>query len=314
MNDENFITILTPTFNRSEKLEKLYHSLMRQTRHGFVWLIVDDGSTDDTAERVSCWKEQTADSDDWKPEIRYVYQTNAGKHVAINHGIDLIDTCLTFIVDSDDYLTEDSVEVAEKYLAEYGRERESLKLAGFSFIRVSENGRVNNRLFPLDNEVDTFTEVRINRNLLGDKAEIFFTDIMKKYPFPQFHEERFLPEDAIWIRMSGPYKMVHANRQIYVCDYLKGGLTKSGRGMKMNSPYGMMYRSEGYLSNNSVRAAVQIKMMMLWQVYSHFAGQKYNGETIPDNCKVSHDFLYYLCLIPGIILYWFWKAEYGNKK
>ena len=160
------LTVFTPAYNREKLLKRLYDSLVNQTCKDFVWLIVDDGSTDDTAERVSCWKEQTADSDDWKPEIRYVYQTNAGKHVAINHGIDLIDTCLTFIVDSDDYLTEDSVEVAEKYLAEYGRERESLKLAGFSFIRVSENGRVNNRLFPLDNEVDTFTEVRINRNLL----------------------------------------------------------------------------------------------------------------------------------------------------
>jgi glycosyltransferase involved in cell wall biosynthesis len=110
------ITILTPTYNRSHTLPRLYNSLERQTCKDFNWLIVDDGSTDNTREIVDIFKEKTSMT------IDYLLKENGGKHTAINEGVDLVKTKLIFIVDSDDYLTDDAVKtiyVTDKIGSEY---------------------------------------------------------------------------------------------------------------------------------------------------------------------------------------------------
>lgn len=307
------VTILTPTYNRCAKLPKLYESLCAQSNRDFEWLVVDDGSTDNTRDLIGGY-EGTAPF-----TIRYVYKENGGKHTALNQGIGMIDSELTFIVDSDDYLAPDAIEIVLRYHEKFIGKKESEKLCGYSFLRAYSDGRVNVREFPVDEAIDTYRQQRINNNLLGDKAEVYYTDILKKYPFEVFEKERFMPEDAVWMKMSGPYNMVHINKVTYYCDYLEGGLTKTGRKMKVFSPYGMMYRSAVYLNDPDVKFKVKVKMMLLYQVYSVFA-QKRDKELKVSKAAVAekrkrcrHDSkaLAAVLWLPAMAIYMKWNRQYA---
>ena len=222
------LTILTPTYNRAVYLPKLYESLRAQTNRDFLWLVVDDGSEDETKELIASYGDGTI-------RIRYIEQKNGGKHTALNRGIHEIETELTFIVDSDDYLPENAVETILRYHEKY---KTTPNLCGYSFLRCHGDGRVNTAYFPAEELIGTYAGVRINGGIGGDKAEVFYTQLLKQYPFPTFPGEKFLPEDVVWMQISGPYEMVHINENVYFCDYLEGGLTNSGKRMKIHSQIG----------------------------------------------------------------------------
>ncbi len=298
--DINYLTIITTTYNRSEYLPKLYESLKRQSDPHFRWLLVDDGSRDDTALLAEQWQREGV------LDFRYLYKENGGKHTALNLGISQIDTELTFIVDSDDWLPENAVERILYYHEKY---RNQEGLCGYSFLRFYPDGTVNTARFPEEEKIGTYVGVRINGGIGGDKAEVFRTDILKRYPFPVFGQERFLPEDLVWVKMSGPYRMVHINECVYISDYLDGGLTKSGRRMKMRSPLGMMARSAVYLKDPTVNIRTKCKMMLLYQIYGRCAGislKKLRG-------TVRMDWLYQLCRFPAWILYEEWRRKYEQR-
>lgn len=290
------ITILTPTYNRAELLPKLYESLLGQTNPDFDWLVVDDGSTDGTSELIRGYMQEK------KIRIFYERQLNAGKHTALNRGIAGIESELTFIVDSDDYLPENAVETILFY---HGKYKDTPNLCGYSFLRCHSDGRVNTAYFPEDEKIDTYLHVRINGNIGGDKAEVFFTDILKRYPFPVFDGEKYMPEDVVWMRMSGPYQMVHINKNVYICDYLEGGLTNTGRRMKIYSPKGMMLRSKIYLEDPETCFRVRVKMMLLYGIYGHFAG--YDGKRLWG--EAPDKLLYAVCCLPSLVFYKSWKRK-----
>lgn len=294
------LTIITPAYNRAELLPRLYESLLRQTNSDFDWLVVDDGSTDGTSELIQGYREEK------KIPISYERQQNAGKHTALNRGIAGVGSDLTFIVDSDDYLPENAVETILSYHEKY---KNTPKLCGYSFLRCHGDGRVNTAYFPEDEKIDTYLHVRINGNIGGDKAEVFFTDILKQYPFPIFAGEKYMPEDVVWIQMSGPWRMVHINKNVYICDYLEGGLTNTGRRMKIHSPKGMTLRSRLYLENPETCFKVKVKMMALYIIYGHFAG--YRGRQLLS--QISDKLLYMLCYLPSVVLYKDWKRRYGKS-
>lgn len=287
------ITILTPTYNRASYLPRLFESLKAQTNRDFLWLVVDDGSEDDTENLIASYGQQGV-------ELRYIRQENGGKHAALNRGIAEIQSELTFIVDSDDYLPENAVETVLAYHEKY---RGTPGLCGYSFLRCHSDGRVNTAYFPSDELIGSYAQVRINGGIGGDKAEVFYTEILKKYPFPVFSGEKFMPEDTVWMQMSGPYQMVHMNKNIYYCDYLEGGLTNTGRRMKVHSPRGMILRSKVYLDDPAIRMKVKVKMMLLYQVYGRFAGLSAR-ELRRDTGEKA---LWYLCKAPAFIIWLVWR-------
>lgn len=258
-------------------------------------MIVDDGSTDDTETVIRTFIEEN------QIEIRYLKRENGGKHRALNMGIAAIETELTFIVDSDDYLPDNAVEIIFSYHDKY---RNTPNLCGYSFLRFFEDGSVNTAYFKKDEEIASYRDIRINGGIGGDKAEVFYTEILKRFPFPEYDGEKFLPEDLVWMKMSGPYQMVHINKCIYIGEYLEGGLTKTGRAMKIHSPRGMMHRSKVYLQDTKVSLKVKIKMMMLYIIYGKFAGIETNKlykDVIP---KLLFVILYF----PSNVVYHKWKA------
>lgn len=295
------VTVITPAYNRAEHLKHLYKSLKTQTVSDFQWLIVDDGSTDQTGQTVQAFREEEAIF------IRYLKrEVSGGKHRALNMGIPTIETELTFIVDSDDYLPNDAIETILSYHEKYkGVEG----LCGYSFLRCYPDGSVNTAYFKKDEEISNYRDVRINGGIGGDKAEVFYTRILQQFPFPEYEGEKFLPEDLVWMQMSGPYQMVHINRCIYIGEYLEHGLTRTGRAMKIYSPRGMMQRSAVYLNDDGVCFKVKLKMMLLYIIYGRFAGIPMGRLYKDVPCKA----LFALSALPAVLLYDKWKKENGRK-
>lgn len=307
-----FLTIITPTYNRASKIGRLYESLINQDNDKFIWLIIDDGSIDETPVIVDTWIKEK------KIDIIYEKKDNGGKHTALNWGISHVLTPLLMIVDSDDYLTETAVSVIKGYHQKYIDSAKADSLCGYSFLRAFGNGAINGGKFSENEMIDSYKNQRINRKDLGDKAEVFYTDILRKYPFPVFEHEKFMPEDAVWLKMSGPYQMVHINEVIYISDYLEGGLTKTGKYMKIYSPYGMMYRSAVYLNESGIIPTVKYKMLLLYVIYGFFAKRQDRRNMVnvqetdrkSSACMIRHGVIYQLMKLPGYFIYLIWLQKY----
>ena len=214
------LTILTPTYNRGYTINKGYESLCRQTCMDFEWVVIDDGSTDNTEELVRRWQAETTAF-----PVTYVKQENGGKHRAVNRGVALAKGDHVLILDSDDYLTDDAVETIRKWTDEVAQLEGFAGVAGLRGWAEKEDaiGGFIGRDF-----VDATNIQRNKLDLSGDKAEVYRVDILRKYPFPEFEGEKFLRESAVWdaIALDG-YKLRWYNQIVYKCEYLADGLTKT---------------------------------------------------------------------------------------
>lgn len=296
MSETKLVTILTPTYNRRCELERLYNSLCIQSKKDFVWFVVDDGSTDETCTFVN-----NLSSSDF--EIKYKYKENGGKHTALNRGIEQINTELTFIVDSDDYLMENAI---ENILNIHSKYKGNEEICGYSFLRCFPNGEINGKKFLKEEWVTTYLVSRINsKDTNSDKAEVYFTKCLKEFPFPEYPCEKFLGEDIVWCRMARKYKMVHINRAIYIGNYLKDGLTQNRREHNLDSPLGCMNRSAEFLEDD-ITLVYRIKNGVQYVIYGRFA-----GFSMKDLMKNSgHPLLIIICSLPGLILYYLWCHKY----
>lgn len=219
------ITIFTPTFNRSYIIGRLYESLRRQTCKDFEWLVVDDGSTDDTFRLFETWQ-RVQDF-----PVRYIRQENGGKHRAINRGVKEAKGELFFIVDSDDELTPDAVSMIAKY-----SDRCKESVAGLCFRRINiADGKILGAAFPKKEFKANLWEISYKYHVLGDKAEVFRTDVLRQYPFPEIDGEKFVPESFVWGQIADKYDLWWIDEGIYLCEYLEDGLSLNfKRNLKAN--------------------------------------------------------------------------------
>lgn len=214
----NVISIVTPTYNRGYCMGNLYNSLKQQTSMDFEWIIVNDGSSDHTETIVKQWLRE-----DSPFQIVYKKTENGGKHRAVNAAVKLACGEFIFIVDSDDILTNDAVEKGIIWCREI---RDNNTFAGISGRKAYKDGTKLGS-FPEKTEyIDAKNTDRRRKHLGGDKAEIYKTNILKKYPFPEFPGEKFLPESVVWDEIAhAGYKIRWYKDIIYLCDYQADGLT-----------------------------------------------------------------------------------------
>lgn len=214
------ITVFTPTYNRAYIIKQLYDSLCRQTSQDFEWLIVDDGSADNTKELVSSFISEG------KISIRYFWQENGGKHSAINLGVNEAKSAWFFIVDSDDYVTNDAIEkIKEECKAiEYDD-----RFCGVSGRRQRPDGSIignkqANRIIDA-----TFLDFfYVINSKIYDCADVYKTTILKKYPFPIVEGEIFVAEGIVWNRLSNAGYLLRFIDEVYVvCEYRDDGLSKA---------------------------------------------------------------------------------------
>ncbi|MGL5053062.1 MAG: glycosyltransferase family A protein [Cetobacterium sp.] len=255
------ITVFTPTYNREKTLKRLYESLKNQTVKNFEWIIIDDGSTDNTEKLIEKFKTEK------KIPIIYKKVKNGGKMRAINKGVVLASNKLFFIVDSDDYLSEKAIEIITE---------EEITLpedyAGFVFrkVEISEDGKVIK-------ENDSFGEYQIdsnpidifyNRKILGDKAEIVKTSIMREYPFPEIKDEKFIPEGYIWNQIGENYSFRYIDKGIYYYRYLEDGYTKKFREVLKSNPQGLgLYYRYMLKKNIPLKNKIKFIIRLIQSIY-----------------------------------------------
>lgn len=259
------VTIFTPTYNRAFILTSLYESLASQSLMDFEWVIVDDGSTDETEQLVSSFKNQ-----DPPFEIRYFKQKNGGKHRAINRGVREAKGELFFIVDSDDRLTHDAIAWIDNQWTRIKEEEGWMqRFAGLSGIRITPDGK------KIGSDADfgmidaNAMEIREKFHVRGDLAEVFRTDVLRNFPFPEFDDETFCPEALVWFRIAQNYQMRFVHHGIYVCDYLPDGLTAKIVLVRHRSPLASMtYYSELFGYERTVKLKLRAAINF-WRFFNN---------------------------------------------
>ena len=221
------ISVFTPTYNRADLLHRLYDTLVLQTYKNFEWIIVDDGSEDNTKDVVSSFVKEG------KLNIHYVQQKNGGKHRAINTGVGLSKGELFFILDSDDILPNNALELVVKTYQPIKHDR---SFAGVSGIDGYFDGRIIGSGLPDDSIDCNSVDIRYKFHVTGDMKEVFRTSIMKEFSFPDIEGEKFCPEALVWNRIAKEYKLRYFNKIIYKVEYQSEGLTSNIVKVRMKSP------------------------------------------------------------------------------
>ena len=260
MSENNiFLSICTPTYNRAYCLSNLYESLCKQTSKQFEWIIIDDGSSDETEKLINQWIEEKKDF-----TIIYDKQIHGGKHRALNKGVNLATAPFFFIVDSDDRLLGNAVELVCAWTQLI---LDKIDYAGVSGLRINKNGQIIGGMPTFSGiYVDITNFERRKHGLCGDKAEVYRTELLKKNVFPEFENELFITEDICWMNIAYlGYKIRWYNVPIYECEYLDDGLSISGandiEGHKKN------YKGYCYYISECVKKKPFIEKMISFKEY-----------------------------------------------
>ncbi|WP_116472436.1 glycosyltransferase family 2 protein [Zobellella maritima] len=205
------VTILTPTYNRAHTLPRLFYSLLEQTTHDFEWLVVDDGSDDNTESIIDEFKK------DSPFPVRYIKKNNGGKHTALNVGFIKADREWIFVLDSDDWLRNDCIDKIISELTSNDFNYNSL-----SFLRVYESGEVIGDPFP--DGLNDFLDRELFK-VKGDKAEVFNKSCLEGFCFPSYDGENFMAEAPLYIWYGQRFNTRFINYGGYICEYQSDGLS-----------------------------------------------------------------------------------------
>lgn len=279
-----FITILTPTYNRASLLPRLFDSLLRQTSKDFEWIVVDDGSTDDTREVVANLKEKCGGAF----PMGYVYKANGGKHMAINIGAERARGELLFIADSDDLLTDDALETVENSWHDISDDKSFAGIAGLDI--AMDTREVIGSGLPQGHIDCNAIDIRYRHHVTGDMKEVFRTEVLREFPFPEFAGERFCPEQLVWFRMARRYRLRYINKPIYIADYQPDGITAGITRARMRNPSASML-TYAELTECPVPFLVKVKAAINFWRFWH--------------CRTATS------VVPRVALRWYWLRPLG---
>lgn len=225
------LTIFTPTFNRAYSLHLCYESLKRQTCKDFIWLIIDDGSTDNTKELINSWIEESV------VPIKYYYQENQGMHGAHNTAYEMIDTELNVCIDSDDYMPIDAVELIVSFWRKHG----SNKVSGIVGLDVYKNGEVVGSKLPTHLNSTTLYDLYMTHKVTGDKKLIYRSELTKKYPYPVYKDEKYVGLSYKYHKIDEDYQMLLLNEPLCVVEYLEDGSSLNMLNQYKRNPKGFSF-------------------------------------------------------------------------
>ena len=239
------LTIFTPAYNRAHTLVRTYRSLCAQTCKDFVWLIIDDGSTDETGNIVKAWAKEKCGF-----EIRYVYQQNQGMHGAHNTAYRNIDTMLNTCIDSDDYMPKDAVAKIVALWKEHGCD----KYAGIIGLDQDECGKIIGTPFK-DGVKKTTLQEFYAKGGKGDKKLVYRTDVIRQYPeYPIFEGEKYVGLAYKYMLIDQDYELLTLNEPLVTVDYQPEGSSYNMYRQYWNNPKGFaFFRRTEMLTTKSVK-------------------------------------------------------------
>ena len=284
------ISVLTSTYNRGNLLKKLYNSLIQNSNYNVdvQWLIIDDGSKDDTKNIVKDFKDEN------KIEIKYFYQENQGKMLAINKLVKEANGDLIIECDSDDYKTEDAFDIIKN---EYQKCDKS-DIYALCFLKYDQNGNNMGNLFK--NEKTTMFDLYFKEGENGEKALVFFADVRKKYKHELEHNEKFVTEARMYHKMDVKYKMICINKPIMICEYQKDGYSKNIIKQFKNNPYGY-YKYFQEILEKDMKGVKFSKRLYVIKHYILFGKLINAKKSLNKIMSTKNKILYCLLYVPGRI-------------
>ena len=288
------LSIITPTYNREDYIDRLYSSLKKQICFDFEWIVVDDGSSDNTEER---YKEIL--KSDIPFRISYKRINNSGKHKAINSILDDLKGDLSLILDSDDWLPEYAVDKIKSDWEEY----RTYDIAGLVYKRDIVNRE--NVHFPRKIAIEYMDNYITNSEYPNDVCEVVRTDLLKINHFPEIENEKFCDESVVWHAIGLQKKYVYIDDFIYCCEYLPEGLSNNAKKIRISSPRGQMIKCRVYFGERISRK-LKMKYTMIFIIYAFFAGLR-----LRDIAREFKNEKWKILMIPcGHFLYKLWKVKY----
>ena len=223
---EKRITVFTPTYNRAHLLHSCYESLLRQSNQQFKWLIIDDGSTDNTQEVIEKW------SSEQQIEIEYIYKENGGLHTGYNTAIEHMDTELSICIDSDDWLPDDAIEL----ILSIWDKNKSDDLAGIIGLDYTVDGKIIGDMLTDGEKIEPI-KLLASKNNCGDKKYVVKTSLYKEVaPMPVFKGEKNFNPHYMILKLSAKYKFLSINRPLCIVDYQNDGMSANIFKQYINSP------------------------------------------------------------------------------
>ena len=227
-----FLTIFTPAYNRAHTLPRTYESLCAQKCKDFIWLIVDDGSTDNTLELIQNWKKRGNGF-----EIQYIYKENGGMHTAHNTAYENIHTELNVCVDSDDRMAPGAVEIIKKTW-------EKIRNSGYAGIIALDSdfdGNIIGKGFP-DDMVDTTLGEYYAAGGAGDKKLVYRTDVINSVPpYPVFSGEKYVGLSYKYTLIDQKYKLFVLNEILCEVEYQPDGSSGTMWMQYLKNPNGFAF-------------------------------------------------------------------------
>lgn len=261
-----FITVFTPAYNRAYCLDRLYHSLLRQTNQNFRWLVVDDGSTDNTRELVSSWIA------DGKLDVEYIHKPNGGMHTAHNTAYANISTDLNVCIDSDDFMPDNVISSIYK---EWKPFKNDNSIAGLIGLDESISGELIGVNFNKEYEPTTLLDYYHKQGGSGDKKLVLRSKLTMAYPaYPEYPEERLVPLDTLYTLICRDYKLIPVNKVWITVDYQVDGSSATIINQYFKSPKGFRYAREISMIYNNV-FKLNLRSAIHYNISTFIIGDKY---------------------------------------
>ncbi|CAK8054090.1 glycosyltransferase family 2 protein [Eupransor demetentiae] len=287
------VTVLTVTYNRAHELQRLFASLQAQNDQDFQWLIVDDGSKDDTQAVAEAFKAENPHF-----ELDYHLQKNGGKFRGMNAATQWISGEVTIIVDSDDTLVADGVarvKAAWEALGDYQR------YGTVVFEQADAAGDLLGH-FPQKAYRGSELDYRVKQRIGGDFAETVLTQALKQFPFPDYPGERFFPEGWLWNQIARHYLTADYQGVLVVGGYQAGGLSDQGRANRLKAPRAMVtYYADMVAAVFPLQTRLKAALAAL--TYQHFVAKDERQRKV-----LSLGWRLMLGL-PAAILAWRWRRH-----
>lgn len=284
---EDKITVFTPTFNREYIIHQCYESLCRQTNQDFIWLIVDDGSTDETELLVKNWIVEN------KINIKYIKQNNMGKYIAHNSGVLQCETGIFVCVDSDDYLVNNAI---QRIYDNWSSVKDDKEIAGLIALKgYSESTPVGPRMPNVIQRCSIF-DLYHKYKFKGDTLLAFKTEVLKNFLFPVIEGENFITEAVIYDRISQKFDMVLLDEILYLCNYLPDGYSNNLKEIHRKNPKGYLL----YLTQRIEFAKTQKEKILACSYYIAGCWRIKSKPVLNNNINI---FIFILSIPKAIVIF-----------
>ncbi|MBI1920106.1 MAG: glycosyltransferase family 2 protein [Geobacter sp.] len=285
-------TVVTPTYNRASTLPRLYASLASQTLKDFEWVIVDDGSTDETEIMVAEWVNEACFP------VRYFKQSHGGKHRAFNSGVSEARGDFIAPTDSDAWLFTSALERLAAIWETIAIDKRPC-YCGVAVLSSYGDGRIVGSSFGKGIYDASYTDMMLNRRMTGDRWGFMLTDLLRNFPYPEVVGEDFIPDGLVWLRISGSYLMRIVNEPLQFVEYRADGLSNNLVAVRALNPQGVCLYYREILSH-------RLPFRYRFRNLANLARFSLHGGTSKLSLRLEHrEFASLFAVFTGYFIYWY---------